>query len=111
MRRARAVEDDERVRVARRRRDRLDRLARAGRRLGVDERDGRGPDALDRGAHRVGLEDASPLGVDPRHARAEPRRDVAHALAEDARDADHDVVAGLEEVREAGLHPARAGGG
>ena len=65
-----AVEHDQRAGVARGARDRLDGLADAGRRLGVDEGDERRAHARDRFGHRVVVEHVAPVGIDARHARA-----------------------------------------
>jgi hypothetical protein len=77
----------------------------------VHERDHFRPHVPDRARHRVRRERRAPLGIDARDARAGAGGDVAHALAEHARDADHDGVAGLEQVDEARLHARRAGRG
>ena len=100
-----------RARRARRRsrspRDRLDRLEYARRRLGVDEGDDCRPHPVDRVGHRLRRRARVPgLGLDARHARADARRDVAHALAEDAGDADHDVVAGSSRFARQASMPA-----
>ncbi len=57
----------------------------------------------------VGRDGRAPGGIDPDHLGPQPIRHLAHALAEDAVHADHDRIAGPDEVDEGGLHAGRTG--
>ncbi len=90
----------------------LEGLPGTGRRLGVDQRNQLRPARVaQRGLDLLGADDATPRGLDPMHDGTRPLRDLGHPRAEDAVHADHDLVAGLDGVDEARLHPGAAGAG
>ena len=100
-----AVDQQERVALAGA--ERLDVVAHAGRRLRVHDGDDlrRGV----RGRESLWIDGLAPLGLDSHYASPATGDDIAHALAEHAVDADHDDVAGADDVDERRLHARRAG--
>src|SRR5260370_30662705 len=59
----------------------------------------------------LGLDDASPLGFDLMHSRAEPPGRVREPIAKRANRPDYDVVAFFDQVDQRSFHPRRPGPG
>jgi hypothetical protein len=66
---------------------------------------------LQRPRHLVGIDRPAPFVLDENRYTPAALDVLLHAAAEHAVDADHDRVAGLDEIHERGLHAGRAGPG
>jgi hypothetical protein len=104
-----AVDDEQRVRVARELRDLLDRMQRARRRLARLHVDGaRLRELLERGRDHLRDDGAPPLDADLVDLDAVGLTDLRPALAELAAVDDDHLVAGRAQVRDRALHRAGA---
>jgi hypothetical protein len=104
------VHDQERSEFVAQLAELLDRLPGAGRGFGLDDGQHLGPNFAERLADAIQIEYLAPRRFDRGHGGAGASSDFDLALAEKSADADNDLVARLEQVDHACLHPGHARG-